>query len=361
MVWLRPGWRPHLLKIMTATIKSPRGRRGTTQTVLARIPARMLNFAEAAGMNREALIEASGLKGVDLTDGDSRVPISTQVALWQLVARGVSDPCFGLRSGVHFTAREAGLLGYVLVYSANLGVALQRLTRFSWVLNDAVQCVLEPGPQSVAVVESAPRQGLDLRQAIDYRLSALLNVCRQITGAEIVPMEVAFTYDQRGNTLEHQRFFRCPLRFGQPLSKVVFREQDMSLPSRHSDEALAGYLTQLAEQVLRSLTTGSTTKERVRSAIWNMLADGKPTLARVASEMNVPTRTLQRRLAAEGTSLQQEVEEIRRAMATAMLRDPAHSTDEVAYLLGYSEPSTLFRSFRRWTGMTPQEYRKTAA
>jgi AraC-like DNA-binding protein len=48
-------------------------------------------------------------------------------------------------------------------------------------------------------------------------------------------------------------------------------------------------------------------------------------------------------------------------MATAMLRNPANSTDEVAYLLGYAEPSTLFRSFRRWTGMTPQEYRKTAA
>ncbi|HEV7388925.1 MAG TPA: AraC family transcriptional regulator ligand-binding domain-containing protein, partial [Gemmatimonadaceae bacterium] len=67
---------------------------------MARIPARMLNFAEAAGMNREALIEASGLKGVDLADGDSRVPISTQVALWQLIAKGVDDPYFGLRSGV---------------------------------------------------------------------------------------------------------------------------------------------------------------------------------------------------------------------------------------------------------------------
>ncbi len=347
---------------MRATTNSPRGRRGTTQTVLARIPARMLNFAEAAGMNREALIQASGLKGVDLTDGDSRVPISTQVALWQLIARGVSDPCFGLRSGVHFTAREAGLLGYVMVYSANLGVALQRLTRYSWVLNDAVQCALERGHQSVALVESPPRQGLELRQAIDYRLSAFLNVCRQITGAEIVPIEVAFTYEQqRGNTMEHQSFFRCPLRFGQPVSKLVLREQDMSLPTRHSDETLAGYLTQQAEQVLRSLTTGSSTKERVRSAIWNMLADGKPTLSRVASEMNIPARTLQRRLAAEGTSLQREVEEIRRAMATAMLRNPANSTDEVAYLLGYAEPSTLFRSFRRWTGMTPQEYRKTAA
>ncbi|HEV7389227.1 MAG TPA: AraC family transcriptional regulator, partial [Gemmatimonadaceae bacterium] len=308
-----------------------------------------------------ALIEASGLKGVDLADGDSRVPISTQVALWQLIAKGVDDPYFGLRSGVCFTAREAGLLGYVMVYSATLGGALQRLTRYSWVLNDAVQCALERGRHSVAITDRSPEHGLGLRYAVDYRFGAMLSVCRQITGAEITPIEVAFAYEQRGNTLEHQRFFGCPLRFGQPISKIVFREQDLELPLQHSDATLVGYLSQHAEQILRSLTTGSSTKERVRSAIWNMLTDGKPTLARVASELRMPARTLQRRLAGEGTSVQQEVEEIRRAMATAMFRDPAHSTDEVAYLLGYAEPSTLFRSFRRWTGMTPQEYRKTAA
>ena len=332
-----------------------RGR--TTETVLARILARTVDLAVAAGMNGEALIEAAGLKEVDLADGDSRVPISTQVALWQLIAKGVSDPCFGLRAGVSFKAREAGLLGYVMAYSATLGAALERLVRYSWVLNDAVHCTLEREAKAVAVTEAYPEHGVGLRHAADYRLAALLSVCRQITGAEIVPIEVAFVYSARANIEEHGRFFCCPLRFGQPVSKIVFTRHDLHLPVRHSDETLAEYLTERAEQVLRSLMSGSSTKERVRSAIWNVLSDGKPTLRRVASALQMPARTLQRRLAEEGTSLQQEVEEIRKAMATAMLRDPGTSTDEVAFLLGYAEPSTLFRSFRRWTGMTPLEYR----
>jgi AraC-like DNA-binding protein len=333
--------------------------RKTTETVLARIPARMLDLAAAEGMSRDALIEAAGLKAFDLTDGDSRVPVSCQVALWQLIAKGVPDRCFGLHAGMHFEAREAGLLGYIMAYSETLGDALKRL-RYSWLLNDAVHCAFGSDRRSFSVTETYPEQGLGLRNAVDYRLSALLSVCRQITGAEIVPVEVAFIYDQSGDTLEHQRFFHCPLRFGQPISKIAFRQEDLRLPARHGDETLAHHLIDRAEEVLRSLARGSSTKERVRSEIWNILSEGKPTLERVATALEIPGRTLQRRLADEGTSLQQEVEEIRRAMATAMFRDPGTSTDEVAYLLGYAEPSTLFRSFRRWTGMTPQEYRKKA-
>jgi AraC-like DNA-binding protein len=159
--------------------------------------------------------------------------------------------------------------------------------------------------------------------------------------------------------LAHNSFFRCPLRFGQPKSRMVFTEEDLRLPVPRADEALAGYLSEHAEQVLESLVTGSPVTERVRSAIWAALGDGQPTLSRVASALQVPERTLQRHLAEEGTSLQREVDDIRRAMAMALLRDRAVSVDEVAFLLGYAEPSTLFRSFRRWTAMTPREYRST--
>ena len=71
----------------------------------------------------------------------------------------------------------------------------------------------------------------------------------------------------------------------------------------------------------------------------------------------MPPRTLQRRLAEEGTSLHREVEEIRKGMAMALIKDRTVSIDEVAFLLGYPEPSTLFRSFKRWTGTTPRLHR----
>lgn len=342
-------------------LQAVRRQRGpSTKTLLARVVVRMLNAAAAAGMNREALIDAAGLRGVDLTDGDARVSTSIQVALWQLVAKGISDPGFGVRMGASVKPREAGLLGYVMTFSATLEAALNRFVRYGHVINDSIECTLErPDALHLAIEQTHPELGIGLPFAIDYRLAALLSVCRQITGVDIVPAEVAFAYEARASTIAHAEFFRCTLRFGQPTSRIVFAERDMRLPTRQGDERLAQYLSEYAEHVLRSLISGSSVTERVRSAIWNALSDGRPTLPRVSGALRMPPRTLQRRLAQEGTSLQREVEEIRKAMAMAMLREREASIDEVAFVLGYPEPSTLFRSFKRWTGMTPQQYRST--
>jgi AraC-like DNA-binding protein len=72
-------------------------------------------------------------------------------------------------------------------------------------------------------------------------------------------------------------------------------------------------------------------------------------------------RTLQRQLRAEGTSLNRELQEIRRTLSIAALKNPGVAIDDVAFLLGYSEPSAFYRSFKRWTGQTPQEFRRHAA
>jgi AraC-like DNA-binding protein len=339
-----------------------RAARPATQTVLTRAVARVIDLAVAEGMHREALIAAAALNGVDLADADARVPVSKQAALWNLVAKGISDPGFGVRGGASIKVRETGLLGYVMSYSATLETALCRLIRYGRIVNDAVLFTLErPRAGQVAVATSHPVLGPGLAFAIDYRLAVMLSVCRQITGVKVLPSEIAFAYDQPASTLEHRRFFGCPLRFGQAESKLVFAERDVGLPVPQADETLAGYLTDYAEQVLRTLVTGSSIKERVRSAIWGALGDGQPTLRRVASTLQLPARTLQRRLAEEGTSLQREIDDIRKVMAMAMLQDRATSIDEVAFLLGYAEPSTLFRAFRRWTAMTPRQYRHQSA
>jgi AraC-like DNA-binding protein len=127
-----------------------------------------------------------------------------------------------------------------------------------------------------------------------------------------------------------------------------------------ADETLAGYLSQYAEQVLASLVQGETMRHRVRAAIWSLLGDGSPSLMQVAGVLRMPPRTLQRRLAAEGASFHGEIDAIRKAMAIAVLRDRSLAIEDVAFLLGYSDPSTFFRSFKRWTGTTPRHFRDVA-
>ncbi|MBK6533536.1 MAG: helix-turn-helix transcriptional regulator [Deltaproteobacteria bacterium] len=85
------------------------------------------------------------------------------------------------------------------------------------------------------------------------------------------------------------------------------------------------------------------------------------TLKRVAAQLRMSERSLQRRLADEGESFDAIVDALRRDLALRYLADPKIAVAEVAYLLGYSEPSPFHRAFKRWTGRTPAEARRGAS
>jgi AraC-like DNA-binding protein len=331
-------------------------------TVLARVVANIVSGAAREGLGRDALLEAAGLRTVDFSDPDIRVPVWAEPALWQLIAQRVADPGVGVRIGAAIGVRQWGLLGYVTSYSATLGAALRRLVRYQHILNEQLQYRLEEaGAQHVAIGQySSDLAGAGLPYATSCRVASFVGVCRQLTHTEVVPAEIAFTYDPPTSTFEYSRFFRCPLRFNQPQCKVAFAKRDLDLPIPGADETLAGYLSENAERVLRTLSVGTSTADRVRSAIWAALGDGRPTLRQIASALHVPPRTLQRHLAAEGTSLHHEVERVRKQMALATLCERTIPIEEVAFLLGYAESSTFYRSFKRWTGKTPHQYRTEA-
>lgn len=336
----------------------PRPRRSVhaSDTVLAQLVANIVELAAREGVPRELLVEAAGLNRVDLTDGNARVAHAHLIAVWQIVARAIHDPDVGLRWASVGQPRDLGLLGYVMSFSGTLGTALARAHRYCRVLHGALDLHLHPerdGRVAVTVAESTVGRCME-----DFRLGLLVTLCRQFTRSDLSPTEVSFHYPRPPGTHAHAKLFRCELRFGRPVSQVVFAARDLGRPIPRSDESLAGYLSAQADTLLRSLVGGTTTRDRVRAVVWNALSEGKPTLQRVAGALRLAPRTLQRRLAEEGTSLQNEVDNVQRSVALAVLRDRSLPIEEVAFLLGYEEPSTFFRAFKRWTGTTPQQYRK---
>jgi AraC-like DNA-binding protein len=331
------------------------------RTVAARAVNHLIDVGVAAGIRRDLLADAAGVTDEKLRDPDARVPVAAEIALWQTLAKHIPDPEFGVRASKTSRLRRMGLLGYVARFSATLRGALRRVQRYGRVFTEAVEFRLEDGRPEVALARAHPALGPGQALAESYRLAAALQVSRELTGVDIVPANVTFTYPQPSSTTVHRQHFRCPLHFGARIASVVFRNSDLDLPVVEADETLAGYLSRYAEQVLASLVRGGTTRHQVRAAIWSLLADGPPSLNQVAAALRLAPRTLQRRLATEGTSLHGEIEEVRKTMALAVLRDRSISIEDVAFLLGYAEPSTFFRAFKRWTGTTPRRFRSVEA
>jgi AraC-like DNA-binding protein len=130
----------------------------------------------------------------------------------------------------------------------------------------------------------------------------------------------------------------------------------LAAPLAQANVPLQKLLREHAESLLARLPSASLSA-RVVSLLSSQLSQGEPDRAQLARALNLSERTLQRRLAEEGSSYQQLLNDSRRQLAEGYLRDGRLAATEIALLLGYSEPSVFFRAFRQWTGLTPGEYR----
>jgi AraC-like DNA-binding protein len=330
---------------------------------LARTQRRLVEMAESLGLDHEELLKAGGLTESELADPDGRIPVIKRWRLWSYISTQVEDPDLGLQFGSTLGPREFGLVGYTMLHSRSLLQAFGRMVRYGHILSDlASDLALVKDDGDWRLTNLRPlRSFRHLRQPVDESFAAVVGIARQITGEAFAPRRVDFPYQRPASIEALRSYFRADFRFGTPVGSIVIRDRDMRLPLAAADEDLTGYLDQLASQKLEDLSREETFLGRVRRAIWQSLSDGQPTLTEVASELHVSPRTLQRRLNEEEVSFTELVDSIRREMAPILLEDREMAVYEVAYLLGYGEPSTFFRAFRRWHGQSPREYREQIA
>jgi AraC-like DNA-binding protein len=313
------------------------------------------------GVEREDLLRAAKIDEAQLRDPDARIPLSAIVRLWHAAVLRIPDPTLGLRLGCDACAREFGLVGYTMAFSGTLQAALTRLARYDRIVSESLVVHLDAGAEGTWVRVDAEPALQAFRPAADARLAALLSVCREIAAAPLAPLTVHLPYRRPADVKEYEKFFRAPLEFGAPATALLLGPDDLARPVSSSDEALTGYLDQLAQQLLTTLGSEQTNRDRVRRLLWSSLSDGIPDLDAVARQLGMSARTLQRRLREEGTAFAAVLSEFRQDMARPLLRDGQLAVSEVAFLLGYEDPSSFQRAFRRWSGRSPRAFRRAPA
>lgn len=318
---------------------------------------RILRVAENHGLDRVSLLDSVGLSEDQIRDPDARIPVEKTIRLWRRIANLVDIPDLGLEAGTTFRLRDGGVVGYAMMHGDTLLGALNRLVRFAKLLNQRADLSLEDLGDRWRL--QALNQPLlpNFRQPIDEGIAGLMTAFKEIIGRNVVAAEIHFNYDKPESTAEHRRLLGPNLYFDQPTSAVVLWDRDVRSPTTDPDASLTRYMDELAEIYLQSLPRIDSYKEKVRHAVWPHLSEGLPTIQSVAARMAISTRSLQRRLREEGTSFAEVVDSLRQEKAHLLLRDPNLAVYEVGYLLGYSDPSTFHRAFRRWQGTSPSQYR----
>ena len=311
------------------------------------------------GRDPAEVYRAAGFDPAALEDPDSRVPFAQIVALYEQAARLTGDRAFGLHVGARVTPTMFDVVGYLSANSATLGEAYQRLARFHAIWTDGASFSLEDDGRAARVsYEYADDIAGARRHDSEMTLAAVVAFMRRVTETDWSPRSVSFQHAEPPDTSEHARLFRAPLHFSRPRNEIAFDAALLRLPLAAADASLCAVLDRHAEELLARLPPRGGAVARVRELVAERTASGEPSLARVARELGLSPRTLQRKLGEEGATWKGLLDEVRRAGAERHLRAREMAICEVSYLLGFSEPSAFHRAFRRWTGSTPAEFRR---
>jgi len=329
-------------------------------TLLAALTAAVLRAAREAGADVEVLLAAASIDEADLADPDGRIPLQSHLRL--IHALSTLPTPIGLELGSRLGVEGLGVVGYAMQHDATLGSALAWLERYRAVVLDDVVARREEGSvggrASVAFCHLVPPFLVELREPAEIWAAGQLSTLRRLTGRDLAPWEVHLPHRAPADTERHETFFRAPIRWEASRIELHFDPAILDLPLARAHPELFRYLERRAE-ALRDELPPSSIRARVRSLVERSLASGDPRVEVIAHELAMSPRTLQRRLADEGTTFAALLDEVRRERAELLLRDPRLAVSEVAFVLGYSEPAAFFRSFRRWTGTTPKAYRAT--
>jgi len=171
-----------------------------------------------------------------------------------------------------------------------------------------------------------------------------------------VPLGIHVRHAQGKGVLALAAATDAPVWCGSACDEVILPAEVLGYPLVSANAAAAAVLSGAAEEQMALAMADVTVVARVEAALRQRRGSLPPSIAVVARSLGMSVRSLQRRLREEGTSFQEVLDGIRKALALGRLREARVEADELAFVLGFSHINSFYRAFRRWTGMTPVEY-----
>jgi AraC-like DNA-binding protein len=318
----------------------------------------LLEAITAAGKDPDQILRAVGLDRSVLGNPEGFVASSIFTQLLEEASRETGDDCFGLHFGEHFNPKNIGPLAYVVINSPTILAGVENGGRYFKVHNQAAATSLDIEGQWVYLRYWITGSGVvSARQHNEYSMAVVLNTVRLMVGSEWAPQEVQFAHQSPAQTTEHHRIFGAPVLFGHTSNALVVEREFIERQVPAADPRLCQILQRYLEQVLADMPREDEVVSSVRKAIAETMRQGDPTIARVAKKLALSPRTLERRLKEHGTRFKKLMDDTRQRFAINYLKDSDHTLTQIAFLLGYSEASSFNHAFKRWTGMTPLQYR----
>jgi AraC-like DNA-binding protein len=317
----------------------------------------LVSLLEDYGFERSLIANLSGVNLRELDQQDGRLSLPNYQKLWATALDITKNPALGLDLGQQVDTSKVGIVGHIIFNSANLQEGIQEYVRLFSLVNEAISLSFETDENLgyLQFVHTYPEYYCipDMERSMVlllYRAKALFN-------ENIVWQSVDFQHAEPIYVEQYHRIFGCTVRFNQPVCQITFKKKYLQLKPKKRNPFIGRAALQYANNLLKKLFK-RTWADKVKTLIAQSLSQGEADIDHIANKLNTSRQTLYRKLKTEDASFQTLLEEVRFSLAKNQLKNSALSLSEIAFSLGFSDLSAFSRAFKRWSGVSPKDFRE---
>jgi AraC-like DNA-binding protein len=330
-------------------------------TILGTMLLPIAQELQARGFEAIEIMSQAGIDPSKLADPDWRITSSTLQCLMHCCFDLTGDETFGLCAAEKLQPQVLQGLGLGWLASDTVYDGLRRLVRFGKLITSAADSELEESDDLVILnMHSSGEHSPDfVYTGEDYAVGFTLKMCRLNLGEFLAPIKIEIARPKPREPERWEYMLASRVEFDQEATRIIWSRSDISDRLVTGNPVLARVNDEETSACIDSFLNTSFARKVVEKILVR-LPDGPPDQQLVSSDLSMSRRNMQRKLKDEGVSFSELLQECRFELSKKYLRLHHRSVVETGYLLGFSEPSSFSRAFKRWTGQTPTDYRNEA-
>ncbi len=298
--------------------------------------------------------------GIDISQPYDDTLISTRQCM-QLVRwtqQVIPIKHLGLALGKLMTLSHHGQAGIAVMTQDTLEKAMKMACQFGELLFPALKYRYKKNQQHCSIEFAQNCNIEDLHQFfVEIKITSYYHIFKHLCGPDKEAAFVRFSFSQPSYSHLYKNYFKCPIEFNADVS-------ELAIPTEYSNQVLSlanRFMASNAQKnVFDSVPVSGLNMLPIKLRKIILHSNGVfPSLESAAETLGMSGRTLRRRLSDEGSSYQAVLNEVRTQLAKELLGDAEKNITDIAFLLGFGDTSAFTKAFKKWTKMSPSEFKKS--
>ncbi len=323
----------------------------------------LLHTLEDYGIDIAWICLEAGIDQTLLDDNNHRIPVSSMRKLWALAAHTSGTDAIGLEAATN--AVETLVHPYLMAVQTSESIleVLERMKKYSTYVSNGVTVDyrVEEAIDIVLQESDSDANNGPSKYGIDMFFGVLASEAKRISGPRNLPVKVEFKRKPPRASKQFQQYFGCPIYYQTPQNRIIFPLVDLNKPLPNSNPELIQHLDAFLQGHIEELNSNDFLKavhQYVMGEISQHDPMGIPKIDEVAHHFSMSSRSFQRRLSEHDSHYKAVIDAARFELAKHYLQQAHYSIGEMSYSLGFSTESNFIRAFKRWSGETPNQFRK---